>query len=239
MFQPHVTSNPLSDAFLTILRSWSSSCDAEHDQCPSNKQVALPSRLVGLSSMPSSAEIASVTHQRDTWAELFGETKCTLVENMPGTMGKYASLSYCWGSSLPYTTTVENLDQNRQGIQFNDLPRTLQDAIMIARYIGFDYIWIDCLCIVQNDKADWAREASRMADIYSNADLSIAASRAAHCDEGFLHSRRLAPWTRASFEDPEGSFDLFFVYDFAYTEREQEFYEQNGLLFVSLVESSA
>jgi hypothetical protein len=83
---------------------------------------------------------------------------------------------------------MENLDRHQQGIQFNGLSRTLQDVTMIVRYIGFDYIWIDCLCIVQDDKAYWAPEASRVADVYSDADLSIAVSRVANFDEGFLHT---------------------------------------------------
>jgi hypothetical protein len=71
---------------------------------------------------------------------------------------------------------MDNMVRYRQEIQFVALPRTLQDSIMIVRFLGFDYVWIDCLCIIQDDKADWAREASRMADVYWNAALSIAAS---------------------------------------------------------------
>jgi hypothetical protein len=82
---------------------------------------------------------------------------------------------------------------------------------MIARYLEFDYIWIDCLCIVQDDREDWNREAARMAKVYSNASLTIAASVSPNCDNGFLYNRKMAPWVPVHFEDVEGSFELMIM----------------------------
>jgi hypothetical protein len=82
---------------------------------------------------------------------------------------------------------------------------------MIARYLEFDYLWIDCLCILQDDREDWNREAARMADVYSNAALTIAASRSPDCDDGFLSECDMASWVPICFEDTDGSFELIFT----------------------------
>jgi len=56
-----------------------------------------------------------------------------------------------------------------------DLPKTFQHAVKITRDIGIRFLWIDSLCIVQDDPADWEIEASKMASIYSGSYLTIAA----------------------------------------------------------------
>lgn len=148
------------------------------------------------------------------WPELFSGSACRLVENDPGAIGQYVSLSYCWGKSLAYTTTSKNIQEHKQkgGIPFKQLPETLQDAAYIVRYLGFDHVWADCLCIVQDDKEDWEREAARMADVYSNADLCLSATRASHCREGFLAQRSDKGRQLVQFTDGEGSFPIYFVY---------------------------
>jgi hypothetical protein len=72
------------------------------------------------------------------------------------------------------------------GIRFADLPKTFQDAIMVARYLGVRYLWIDALCIVQDDKIDWHREALSMGNIYQNAICTIAVHDALDDSQGFL-----------------------------------------------------
>jgi hypothetical protein len=124
------------------------------------------------------------------------------------------AISYCWGKSLAYTTTTSNQVRHMQhgGIPFIDLPKTLQDTIYVARYLGIDYMWADCLCIIQDDKADWEHEAALMADVYSNAYITLAATRASHCGEGFLQFRKVNG-TSIHVQDEEGDFDLYFTYD--------------------------
>ncbi|KAH7009204.1 heterokaryon incompatibility protein-domain-containing protein [Microdochium trichocladiopsis] len=90
--------------------------------------------------------------------------------------GKYAALSHCWGKKQPLRTTRSTLDNHLRHIPWTAIPRTFQDAIGTARVIGLEYIWIDSLCIVQDDAKDWEVESSQMMDIYSNAHLTIAAT---------------------------------------------------------------
>lgn len=66
------------------------------------------------------------------------------------------------------------------------LPATFRDAIAVTRSLGYQYLWIDSLCIIQDDRHDWGVEAEQMASIYKNGALTLAAAAAAaaagpHC----------------------------------------------------------
>jgi hypothetical protein len=100
----------------------------------------------------------------------------------------YAALSYCWGDDGKLgCCTKETLDQKRRGIPVDTLPRTIQDGILMTRKLGIQYLWVDRLCIVQDDEEMKKLELRKMADVFSNAWLVIAAARAASSLEGFLH----------------------------------------------------
>lgn len=102
-----------------------------------------------------------------------------LCESLPGS-SRYVCLSHCWGSpndaSSVCRTTIKTLEAFKREIQWSDLPKSFQDAIDFVRRIGLEYCWIDSLCIIQDDRADWAHEAGQMAKIYSNAYLTLAAT---------------------------------------------------------------
>lgn len=77
----------------------------------------------------------------------------------------------------------------RVDIPHEELPKTFQDAIFIARYLGFQYLWIDSLCIIQDDKDDWDRESTLMTDVYGGSDLNIAAVSAKDGSVGCFFQR--------------------------------------------------
>lgn len=64
------------------------------------------------------------------------------------------------------------------GIPENKLPRTFQDVIAISRKLGIEYLWIDALCIIQDDEDGWRREIALMEYVYGGSFLNIAASSA-------------------------------------------------------------
>jgi hypothetical protein len=90
---------------------------------------------------------------------------------------KYVALSHCWGrpSKLPLTTRMANLSQHLQRISFSDLPLTFKDAVKLTLNLGHRYLWIDSLCIVQDDPEDWLREASKVGSVYGNALVTLSA----------------------------------------------------------------
>ncbi|KAF8846586.1 hypothetical protein BDZ45DRAFT_541413, partial [Acephala macrosclerotiorum] len=66
------------------------------------------------------------------------------------------------------------------------MPGAFQDAVTVTRALGIQYLWIDSLCIVQDDAQDWQIESSKMAEIFSNAHLTIIAATGSSCNDGFL-----------------------------------------------------
>jgi hypothetical protein len=97
-----------------------------------------------------------------------------------GESGKYLCLSYCWGDATHIPkSTHQTKSQWMKEIPWSALPKTFQDAITFVRHLGHRYIWIDSLCIVQDDLADWEREAAQMASIYRNSYLTLAATASA------------------------------------------------------------
>jgi hypothetical protein len=82
------------------------------------------------------------------------------------------------------------LDSFTAEIPVVNIPATIKDAIRVAKSLGYQYLWIDALCIIQDDPQDWQREASRMAHVYGNADLVLTASSATDSYEGFLNQER-------------------------------------------------
>jgi hypothetical protein len=101
----------------------------------------------------------------------------------------YTTLSYCWGTSMPVCLLKSNIDSLMKQIQVDDLPKTLQDVIHVARQLGQRYIWIDSLCIVQDDAEDWEREASTMGNVYSGGYCNICATASADSSSGLFRAR--------------------------------------------------
>jgi len=139
---------------LRRLDRWISSCDLRHQCAPI--EAELPTRILDLGTNTNAQSI-------------------NLVEEK-GLRGKYVTLSHCWGASHPITTTSATYQSRISGILLSDLPKTFQEAILITRRLQVRYLWIDSLCIIQDDRLDWEREAARMADVYANSYLTIAAA---------------------------------------------------------------
>jgi hypothetical protein len=69
----------------------------------------------------------------------------------------YVCLSYCWGSDVAdiTKTTLSNLSDHMEGIRTLSLQKGIQDAIKICRGLEIRYLWVDSLCIIQDDAQDW------------------------------------------------------------------------------------
>lgn len=105
----------------------------------------------------------------------------------------YIALSHCWGTlrrEQRCCTYADNIDQRKAHIAYDELPPSFQDAVRVTRALGMRYLWIDSLCIVQDDPDDWSAEAGRMEDVFSHAYCTIAASSAVSSLTGFLGHRR-------------------------------------------------
>ena len=120
-----------------------------------------------------------------------------------GEFGTYVTLSHCWGASKKPTTTKATLSARETGIGFEDLPKTFQEVVSLVRRLGVPYLWIDSLCICQDDIEEWERESSRMSSVYSNAHLTIAATTASDSSEGLFRKRSLPRYTKIKYTSAE------------------------------------
>ncbi|KAM7195318.1 Heterokaryon incompatibility protein (HET) domain containing protein [Naviculisporaceae sp. PSN 640] len=114
-------------------------------------------------------------------------------ENASNARSRYSALSYCWGppidASRQCTTTKSTLASRIKGIPWEDLSPIVQDAIIVTKQLDLSYLWIDALCILQDDVSDWEAESSVMGKIYSNAWVTIVGLNSASCARGFLDGR--------------------------------------------------
>ncbi|CZR69715.1 uncharacterized protein PAC_19615 [Phialocephala subalpina] len=149
-----------------IAKRWLQECGASHKDCPNQTQTALPTRLIELSPP--------------------GVLKIARLRSTAGKIGIYTALSYCWGGSQPFKTTLSNVSTYEESLPYANLPKTILDAFEVARNLHFYFIWIDSLGIIQDDEADVHRELAEMVQVYQNAKLTISAASSFSCQEGFL-----------------------------------------------------
>ncbi|KAH7134074.1 hypothetical protein EDB81DRAFT_762406 [Dactylonectria macrodidyma] len=102
---------------------------------------------------------------------------------------EWVTLSHCWGGVSPLRTTTDTLEQRLSGIPMDTLPRTFADAVIITRNLGYRYLCIDSLCIIQDSVADWEAESSQLGTIYMNCAMNIAAARAKNCHDDIFSDR--------------------------------------------------
>ncbi|VZH97800.1 unnamed protein product [Fusarium fujikuroi] len=124
--------------------------------------------------------------------EIIDTDRGTKIKITPGSVGysSYAALSYRWGGlDAIWQTTTKNLGMRLTDFNISELPKTLSDTVQVVRNLGLKWVWIDSLCIVQDDKEDWAREAVKMASIYQNAVVTISADSSQDAKAG-LHNER-------------------------------------------------
>ncbi|PMD16582.1 HET-domain-containing protein, partial [Hyaloscypha hepaticicola] len=110
--------------------------------------------------------------------------------------GVYATLNHCWGNLPVQTCCRASISELRRNVPWESLCKTFQDAILVARGLSIKYLWIDSLCIIQDDNDDCQREIGNMACIYSNGCVNIAAAASVNGSGGcFANYRRyMTPW---------------------------------------------
>ncbi|TDZ23890.1 hypothetical protein Cob_v003451 [Colletotrichum orbiculare MAFF 240422] len=176
-----------SDEAFAAVEEWIDVClDKEHEFCDSPDAPPLPSRVV------------------DVGLE---DGQVRLVES-GGKRADYISLSHCWGLEQIITTTNDTIEQRKNDVPMKDLSNTFRDAVLLTRRLGVRYIWIDSLCIIQDNRRDWEIESAKMAAVYSNSYLTIAATHSSS-GQGGLFSE--TPVFHVSGVTPDGEeYKLFF-----------------------------
>ena len=141
------------------LKSCLRECRELHEECKTTNTI-MPTRLV------------EITRTNDFFVRLVNSN------DLEAGKIQYTALSHCWGTrdEGPTKTTVRNFKAHADQIPWNNLSQAFKDAIKVTNALDMRYIWIDSLCIVQDDEKDWQREAARMAGVFGGSDLTIAAA---------------------------------------------------------------
>ncbi|KAK4458532.1 heterokaryon incompatibility protein-domain-containing protein, partial [Cladorrhinum samala] len=143
-----------SDHAIAQIKAWMNDC-VRHPGCPTKSSV-MPRRVLKISQDGNKVRLHLTR----------------------GEAAPYLTLSHCWGSTGPLQTTTANIGKHLYDIPVGTLPRLFLDAVTLTARLGYQYLWIDSLCIIQDSPGDWDREASLMAAIYTHSILTIAASHA-------------------------------------------------------------
>lgn len=152
-----------------MMTSWLSNCLDSHKDCQTMTHQIKPSRLLDLKATNGDG------------------IRLVLAEEVRAK--PYATLSYRWGSSANIQLTTLNLHQFRSHVVLETLPRTIRDAIKICRRLSVRYLWVDALCIIQDDGNDLALVISQMGSIYANCLFTIAASDSTDAESGCFRAR--------------------------------------------------
>lgn len=147
---------------LQLARRWLDECAQNHKNCEVPSDTPMPTRVIDVGE-----------NGRDP---ILMETN--------GRSGRYATLSYCWGKKPQLKTTKDTLSAFLKAIPVEELQKTALDALEICRHLKIPYLWIDALCIVQDDEDDWLRESARMCETYSSSALTIAAAWSINARQG-------------------------------------------------------
>ncbi|KAF4629284.1 hypothetical protein G7Y89_g8865 [Cudoniella acicularis] len=150
-----------------LAKKWRDTCLERHgESCSAPIKALLPSRVIDVGPPDGSKE------------PRLKETGCA--------SGCYVALSHCWGTTASFVTNRQNLEERKRMVRTEEMPKSFSDAVTVVRRLGYQYLWIDSLCIIQGDKDDWVAESVCMGDYYKNAIITISTDSASGDHEGFL-----------------------------------------------------
>lgn len=157
----HLARAAISQYFdVNLARDWLRICDSKHGiDCSMRARI----------------------HPSDTPFRVIDiEAQC-IVTASPTT--RYAALSYVWGEVKPPILRTENeyLLRMRGSLKAVSIPQTIQDTMTVCQKLGICYLWVDSLCIAQDDANDVDEQIDHMDVIYRRAYLSIMVTTGADC----------------------------------------------------------
>lgn len=171
-----------TSANLALAKEWLQECVRDHPDC-----VPIVTRNEGL--LPGSALFQQL-HPMTRFIDVRLRRLVQLDEIMSGPFD-YVALSYVWGKEYQLKTMKEDLVTFKHRLPWDAthfdevrLPNTIRDAMLVTLALGYRFLWVDALCIVQDSMEDLTIQLSQMEHIYSLAVVSIVARSSASSDSG-------------------------------------------------------
>jgi hypothetical protein len=154
------------------IHKWLKECRIKH-VCHRDRDPAfLPTRLIDIGNSGTLAPDPSLVVKEDVPAG-----------------SPYLTLSHSWGQLQPTQLTKASFESMLTKVVFEELNKTFQEAVILVKALGFRYIWIDSLCIIQDSDDDWQKESGQMDLVYTNALFNIAATAAMDGSSGLFAHR--------------------------------------------------
>jgi hypothetical protein len=157
-----------NEASISLCKTWINRCRSlHHRSCSRPDGLQNPTRLIVVNNE---------------------KARLVLTADLPELV-YYTTLSHCWGTLKILRLLKNNLIRLQEEIPWDELCKTFQDACIVTQELGFEYIWIDSLCIIQDEEEDWARESLRMSTVYGCSSLNISAASAKDGSIGCFSTR--------------------------------------------------
>ncbi|KAK2728140.1 heterokaryon incompatibility protein [Colletotrichum kahawae] len=152
---------------IRLLTDWLDECRRNHDDCKHGSYSGIEYGDEAASKQLPFRVIDVGTND--------GSQKPRLVTTANKMTGRYLTLSHCWGKVLPTKTTLKTIMSWHKELPEKELSKTFQDAIWLMRKLGERFLWIDSLCIVQDDPTDLAAQIGLMGSIFDQSYCTIVA----------------------------------------------------------------
>ncbi|OHW92283.1 HET domain containing protein, partial [Colletotrichum incanum] len=156
----HISEGEIPFFSLQTLRGWINYCQDEHGE-----------RCIGTYHRPS--DMPQGFRVIDTYS-------MSIVE--PDKTVSFVALSYMWAGGGPESTNIQLEMSNKEELETTGslaavpLPQIILDTISLCRDLGESYVWIDRLCIIQDDKITKPAQITAMDKIYQSATFTIIAA---------------------------------------------------------------
>lgn len=156
-----------------ILRSWLSKCESSHSMCWwTGPKPSLRLRLFDI------------------------KFRCVRQFHISSdNTVRYVALSYVWGSQaqrLTLSRANQKVLSKKGAVNIDEISRTISDAAVVVEMLGERYLWVDALCIVQDDQDDLAEQIPIMGHIYTRSLVTIMAAASIDSNSGLPGVRTLA-----------------------------------------------
>lgn len=136
----------------------------------------------------------SLSSVRPTWL-VDVQSQC-LIRTPDGC--SYVALSYVWGNQKTLQAVRSNQDQLQKPGSLalttwgTPISTTIRNAMGVVGLLGERYLWVDTLCIVQDEESQKYRELAKMGAIYANASVTIMAVQGEHANSGLRGFRGIS-----------------------------------------------
>lgn len=158
---------------MRLARLWLKTCLDNHELCRTGTflEYRLPRRLIDVSNArrPFLVNVSDLPRPHNNIV--------------------YVALSYCWGEGKRIMTLETNYEQHLQSLPVEGLPKTFADAFQVVRELGFQYIWTDAFCMIQDSWEDKKHQLPKMGEIYRYAAVTICAEGAPNARAGLFKHR--------------------------------------------------